>query len=100
MKTPKRQLAIQDFKYRHESHIPVEISKGTDRHLTRQEWRDRRETCVWNLGEYVSLRQRQKWSQQHVLGSSGLKGTENYQRINSLGPLKHPSCRIKAGKKP
>lgn len=57
MKTPKRQLAIQGFKYRHDSQIPVEISKATDRHLTRQEWRDGRETCAWNLGEYVSLRQ-------------------------------------------
>lgn len=43
MKTPTRQLAIQDFKYRHESHIPMEISKATDLHLTWQEWRDGRE---------------------------------------------------------
>ena len=43
MKTSTRQLAIQDFKYRHDSHIPMEISKATDLHLTWQEWRDGRE---------------------------------------------------------
>lgn len=43
MKMSRRQLAIQDCKYRHESHIPMEISKAMEVHLTGQKWRAGRE---------------------------------------------------------
>ena len=54
MKTPTRQLATQDFKYRHESHISMEISKAIDLHLMWQEWRDGREKLnmePWGIPE-------------------------------------------------
>lgn len=50
MKTSRRQLLIQDHKYRHESQVPMETGKGMEVHTTWQKWRARRENWAWNLG--------------------------------------------------